>query len=130
MSTGYPNPAGPTLAQAGAKPPVLKWDVGLSAALLIVSAVGWIVAAGSELFVLAFTDYCPAETCDAHQASQSITIALSAAAALIGMGVVLAIIRIIRRRLAWPFAVAVLVLSIAAEVLGFVGYVAAVGYRA
>lgn len=115
-------------AQLGAKPPVVKWDVALSAGLLIISAVGWIVAAGSELFVLAFTDYCPAETCDANKASQSITIALSVAAAVVVVGVVLAIMRIIRRRLAWPFAVATLVLSTAAEVLGFVGYVAAVGY--
>jgi hypothetical protein len=41
-----------------------------------------------------------------------------------------ATIRIIRRRLGWPFPAATLVLSIAAEIIGFVGYVAAVGYRA
>lgn len=77
---------------------------------------------------MAFTDYCPAETCSADRAFISILVALSAAAALIVVGAVVAIIRIVRRRLAWPFAAATLLLSIAAEVFGFVGYVAAVGY--
>jgi hypothetical protein len=128
MQSGYPNLAGPTPAGPGAKPPPAKWDVALSAVLVIISTAGWIAAAGSELFVLAFTDYCPAETCDAHRASLSIAVALLAAAAFIVIGAVLAIVRIIRRRLGWPFAVATLVLSVAAEALGFVGYIAAVGY--
>jgi hypothetical protein len=58
----------------------------------------------------------------------SIAVGLLAAAALVVIGAVLAIIRIIRRRLGWPFAAATLLLSIVAEVLGFVGYVVAVGY--
>jgi len=112
----------------GAKPPLAKWDVTLCAVLLIASALGWIAAAGTELFVMAFTDYCPAATCDPNKAFLSIVVALSAAAAVIVAGVVLAIIRIVRRRLGWPFAAATLVLSMVAEALGLVGYVAAVGY--
>lgn len=128
MPSGYPNLAGPAPASPGAKPAAAKWDVALCAVLVIISAAGWIVAAGSEFFVLAFTDYCPAETCNAHNASLSIAVALLVAAALVVVGAVVAIIRIIRRRLGWPFAAATLVLSAAAEVLGFVGFVAAVGY--
>lgn len=100
----------------------------LSAVLVVIGAVGWVAAAGMEFFAMAFTDYCPAETCSADRAFMSIAVALSAAAALIVIGAVVAIIRIIRRRLGWPFAAAALLLSIAAEVLGFVGYAAAVGY--
>lgn len=128
MSSGYPNLGGPPPVIPGAKPPLAKWDVALCAVLLIVSALGWIAAAGTELFVMAFTDYCPAATCNANNAFVSIVVALSAAAAVIVLGVLLAIIRIVRRRPGWPFAAATLLLSLVAEALGFVGYVAAVGY--
>jgi hypothetical protein len=41
---------------------------------------------------------------------------------------VLTIVWLVRRRLAWPFATATLILSAAAELLGFVGYFVAVGH--
>jgi hypothetical protein len=128
MPSGYPNLDRPTPANPGAKPRRAKWDITVCAVLLTVGALGWIAAAGTELFILAFTDNCPAATCDANRASSSIMVALSAAAAVIVAGIVLAIIQIVRRRLAWPFAAAALALSIAAEVVGLVGYMAAVGY--
>lgn len=128
MSSGYPNLAGLTPTARSPMPPADRTDVVLSAVLLVIGAVGWVAAAGMEFFALAFTDYCPAETCSADRAFMSIAVALSVAAALIVIGAVVAIILIIRRRLGWPFAAAALLLSIAAEVLGFVGYAAAVGY--
>ncbi len=128
MSSGYPNPIGLSPASPSPKPPVDRTDVVLSTVLLVISAVGWVAAAGMEFFAMAFTDYCPAETCSADRAFTSIVVALSAAAAVIVIGAIVATIRIIRRRLGWPFAAAALALSIAAEALGFVGYVAAVGY--
>ncbi|HEY9302668.1 MAG TPA: hypothetical protein VIO95_00075 [Mycobacterium sp.] len=102
----------------------------LSTVLVVISGVCWVAAAGMELFAMAFTDYCPTQTCSADRASASILVALFVAAALIVVGAVVATIRIIRRRLGWPFPAAALVLSIAAEIVGFVGYMAAVGYRA
>jgi len=128
MPSGYPNLAGPTPTAPSRKPPPDRSDVVLSTVLLVISAIGWATAAGMEFFAMAFTDYCPAETCSADRAFLSIAVGLSAAAALVVIGAVLAIIRIIRRRLGWPFAAATLLLSVAAEVLGFVGYVVAVGY--
>jgi hypothetical protein len=128
MSSGYPNLAGPLPTRPGAKRPPNGWDVVLSIVLLIVSVIGWIAAAGMEFFVLAFTDNCPAATCSADKAFLSIAVALSAAAAFVVIGGVLAIISILRRRLGWPFAAATLALSVVAEVLGFVGYMVAVGY--
>ena len=127
MSSGYSNLDGP-LMTPGAKRPPPKWDVALSIVLLVVSTIGWIAAAGMEFLALAFTDYCPVETCSSDRAFLSIALALSAAAAVIVIGGVLAIIRIIRRRLGWPFAAATLALSVVAEVSGFVGYIASVGY--
>jgi hypothetical protein len=128
MSSGYPNLAGLMPTAPSPKPPPDRSDVVLSTVLLVISAVSWAAAAGMEFLAMAFTDYCPAETCSADRAFLSIAVALLAAAALVVIGAVVAIFRIIRRRLGWPFAAVTLLLSIAAEVLGFVGYVAAVGY--
>jgi hypothetical protein len=128
MSSGYPNLAGPPPLLPGAHPPRARWDVALSVALLSVCVIVWVIAAGGGLMILAFTDFCPVETCHIHRASVSIAVALSVAAVFIVAGAALAIIWIIRRRLGWPFAAAALVLSVMSEVLGFAGYIAAVGY--
>jgi hypothetical protein len=117
----------PNLA-TGSKPPANRTDVVLSTVLLVICGLGWVAAAGMEFLAMAFTDSCPTETCSADRAFLSIAVALSTAAALIILGTVVAIYRIVRRRLGWPFAAAALVLSVAAEVFGFLGYLLAVGY--
>jgi hypothetical protein len=129
MSSGYPYLAEPTPSTPVAPRPRAGWDVALTTALLVVSAFGWVGAAGMEFFMLAFTDSCPAETCNADKAFSSIAVALSVAAVLIAVGAVIAIVRIVRRRLGWPFAAAALALSVVAEVVGLVSYIAAVGYE-
>ncbi|MGB6209375.1 hypothetical protein [Mycobacterium sp.] len=128
MASGYPNLAALPPTAPSPKRPTDKSDVVATTVLLVLGAFVWAGAACMELFVMAFTDYCPAQTCSADRAFTSITVGLSAAAALVVLGAVVAILRIVRRRSGWPFAAAALVLSIAAEVLGLVGYVAAVGY--
>src|ERR1700730_2389209 len=104
MPSGYPNLAGPTPTAPSPKPRTDGSDVVLSTVLLVISAISWATAAGMEFFAMAFTDYCPAETCSADRAFLSIAVGLSAAAALFVIGAVLAIIRNIRRRLGWAFA--------------------------
>lgn len=96
--------------------------------LLVVAVVGWAVAAGMEFMMLAFTDYCPPERCNADRAATSVVLSVSAAGVLMLIGSVLTIVWLVRRRLAWPFATATLILSAAAELLGFLGYFAAVGH--
>ena len=96
--------------------------------LLVVAVVGWAVAAGMEFMMLAFTDYCPPERCNADRAATSVLLSVSAAGVLMLIGSVLTIVFLVRRRLAWPFATATLILSAAAELLGFVGYFVAVGH--
>jgi hypothetical protein len=96
--------------------------------LVIVAVVGWVVAAGMEFMILAFTDYCPPDRCNADRAATSVLLSVSAAAVLTVVGAVCTIVCLARRRRAWPFATATLVLSVGAELLGVVGYVAAVGY--
>jgi hypothetical protein len=105
-----------------------RWDVPISVVLLIIAGVGWAAAAGMEFLILAFTDYCPPERCSAERAATSVMVSVSVAAALTVIGSVWTIVRLVRRRPGWPFAVATLILSFVAELLGVVGYVAAVGH--
>jgi hypothetical protein len=96
--------------------------------LLVVAVVGWAVAAGMEFMMLAFTDYCPPERCNADRAATSVLLSVAAAGVLMLIGSVLTIVWLVRRRLGWPFATATLILSAAAELLGLVGYFVAVGH--
>ncbi|BAX91681.1 hypothetical protein [Mycobacterium shigaense] len=95
--------------------------------LVVFAVVGWAAAAGMEFIMLAFTDYCPPDRCNANAAATSVLLSVSAAAVLTVVGTVATIVCLVRRRLAWPFAVAALILPAAAELLGIVGYFVAVG---
>lgn len=100
----------------------------MSIVLLVVAVVGWAVAAGIEFMFLAFTDYCPPDHCNADQAATSVLLSVSVAGVLTLIGGLLTIVWLVRRRRAWPFATATLILSGAVELLGVVGYFVAVGY--
>jgi hypothetical protein len=102
--------------------------VALSIALLVVAAGGWAIAAGMEFMFLAFTDYCPPERCSADLAATAVLVCISVAAGCAVIGGVWTIVRLVRRRLGWPYAAATLGVSAAAELLGVVGYFAAVGH--
>ena len=102
--------------------------MALSIALVVIAVVGWAVAAGMEVMFLAFTDYCPPERCSAHGAATSVMVSVSVAAAVTVIGSVWTIVRLVRRRLSWPHAVATLIVSASVELLGVVGYFAAVGH--
>ncbi|MEE6139962.1 hypothetical protein SKC41_26995 [Mycobacterium sp. 050128] len=102
--------------------------MALSIVLMVVAVVGWGAAAGMEFMFLAFTDYCPPEHCSADRAATSVLLSVSVAAALTLVGCIWTVIRLVRRRSGWPFAVATLAISALAELLGVVGYFAAVGY--
>lgn len=102
--------------------------MALSIVLMVVAVVGWGVAAGMEFMFLAFTDYCPPEHCNADNAATSVVVSVLVAAAVTFMGSVWTIVRLVRRRPGWPYAVATLCASGLAELLGIVGYFAAVGH--
>ena len=102
--------------------------MALSIVLLVVAVIGWVVAAGMEFLLLAFTDYCPPERCSTQGAVTSVTVSVSIAAACLIIGSVVTITQLLRRRPAWPFAAATFALSIGAEVGGVVGYFVAVGH--
>lgn len=115
-------------AAAGAEPVRPRWDVPVSIVLLVIAALGWVAASGTEILLLAFTDYCPPERCRVDRAATAVTGSILAAAAFVIIGAVWTIIRMARQRSAWPYAAATLTASVVAEVVGVAGYIAAVGY--
>jgi hypothetical protein len=120
---GYPAypPARPT------KPPVSPADLWISISALVLTVLMGITAAVLGVFSLAFLDYCPPETCSADHAVSAVATALLIAAVIGTAGLAVTIAQLVRRKPAWPFAVATLVLCTVACFFGAVGYAVAVG---
>ena len=116
---GYP--ASPTVRQR--KPPMSGPDLAVSISALVVTALLGIAAAVFGMFSLAFLDNCPPESCSADDAFTAVASALAVGA----VGLTVTVVALYRRRLAWPFAIATLVLCLITFVLGGVGYAVAVG---
>jgi len=79
------------------------------------------------LFMLAFLDHCPPETCSVDGAVTAVASAVFAAGLVVPVGIVATTIAPVRRKPAWPFAIAALILCVAMLVLGGVWHGSAVG---
>lgn len=101
-------------------------DVAVSIIVLGATALMGAGAAVMGLFLLAFLDHCPPETCSIDGAVTAVGTALMVALGIGVAGLVTTVVLLIRRRRAWPFAVATLALCGLTLVLGLVGYDAAV----
>jgi hypothetical protein len=110
-----------------AKPPVSVADLVVSILAIVLTAAFGVVAAAMGLFLLAFLDHCPPESCSVDGAVSAVGTALMVALAVGIVGSVLTIVALVRRKLAWPFAVGTMVLCAVICVLGGVGYSIAVG---
>lgn len=117
---GYP-PVGPP------KPPVSGGDIAVSVTALILTVVLGAVASFFGLFSLAFIDSCPPASCSVEGAVTAVMVALSIAAVIGVVGLVVTVVQLFRRKRSWPFAVATLALCTITVFLGGVGYVLAVG---
>ncbi len=109
------------------RPPARGVDVGVSITLLVLTLIGVVGGAFIGLFMLAFLDYCPPETCSTDGAVAAIFGGFGVATLVLLLGGVLAIVQMARRKLAWPVAAATLVLCTTACIGGYVGYFVAVG---
>jgi hypothetical protein len=109
------------------KPPVSGGDLAVSITALTFTVLLGAVAAVFGLFSLAFLDHCPPESCSAEGAVTAVGTALFIAFVIGVLGLVVTVVRLIRRKPGWPFAVATFVLCSVAVVLGGVGYAMAVG---
>lgn len=109
------------------KPPVSTADLVVSIVTLIVTVSVGGAGALMGLFMLAFLDHCPPATCSVDGAVTAVASAVFAAGLVVLVGIVATTIALVRRKPAWPFAIATLMLCVAVLVLGGVWYDGAVG---
>lgn len=122
MTYGYGYPPPPPQ-----KPPIPAADLSVSIVAMILTVVGVAVAAFFGLMMLAFTDYCPPETCHIDAGVTAILTGLGIAALIAVVGIAVTIIQLVRRVRAWPYAIGAMVLCGLSCLLGMFGYVQAVG---
>ncbi|HEX5144869.1 MAG TPA: hypothetical protein VFW21_13470 [Mycobacterium sp.] len=120
MTYAYPPPPPP------AKPPANTTDMVVSVIAMALTVLGGAGAAFMGLMMMAFTDYCPPATCNVSLGVNLMFAGFLVAAGIAVAGIVLTVIRLVRRRAAWPFAVCGLMLTGAACVLVLGGYITAV----
>jgi hypothetical protein len=103
------------------------WDVVLTIILLVATFIVLVVSAFFDLFAVAFTDYCP-EPCHAGAGVAVVFTVWICSGVLALVGTIVSIIRIARRRRAWWFALATLLLVIVGSIAAFWLYASIVGY--
>jgi quinol-cytochrome oxidoreductase complex cytochrome b subunit len=109
------------------KPPVSGSDLAISIVALILTVLLGVVASVFGLFLLAFLDHCPPESCSVDGAVTAVGTALLVAFVIGVVGLIATVIQLVRRKRGWPFAVGTLVLCGIAVFVGGVGYSMAVG---
>jgi hypothetical protein len=107
--------------------PVSQADRVIS--ILVIALIPFVGAAAAFLgiFMLAFLDNCPSETCSAEHAALSVWTSIGVGVCVAIAGIVVTIVRLVRQRLAWPFAVGTLLLCGVIGVAGVVGFLISVG---
>ena len=101
-------------------------DVTVSVLLMVVTVLTVGAGAMMGVFSVAFLDHCPAPRCSAEGAVTA-SMTTVAVAALVGLAVIITtIVRLSRRKRAWPFAVGTLAALMAVFFLGGLAYTAAV----
>jgi len=121
MTYGYPAPP------AQAKPPISGADLGISVAAILLTILFGACAAFIGVFGLAFMDSCQPPICSAEGAIFAVGIALLVAAAIGTTGIVMTIVKLVRRARAWPYAIGTFALCVIACGLGAGGFVLASG---
>jgi uncharacterized BrkB/YihY/UPF0761 family membrane protein len=102
------------------------WDLVLTIILLVATFVGLVVSGFFDLFLFAFTDYCP-EPCHADQGIGAVFVVLICMAIVALAATIFSIFRLVRRRRAWWIALIALVVDIAGAIVAFVLYTTIVG---
>jgi hypothetical protein len=103
------------------------WDFVLTIILLIATGVILLVAAFFDFFAIAFTDYCP-EPCHAGAGVAVVFTVWISTAVIALVGAIFSIVRLVRHRRAWWFALGTLLLVIIGSVAAFWLYAGIVGY--
>ncbi len=112
---GHPVPRPP-------RPPVLGADLAVSIIALVATVFMIAGAAVLGLFSLAFLDYCPPATCSPESAVSAVGTAMLIAFGIAAVGLIVTVVQLVRRKRAWPFAVATLVLCAMTFFFGGLAY--------
>ena len=104
------------------------WDIALSIVLMALAVVTALIGSFSQLFVLAFTDYCPPASCHIDQAVAGVGVTWAIVAAVLIASIVITIVLLVRRRRGWWVALVGLLVVIAGTILSLVVYALNVGY--
>lgn len=109
------------------KPPISTVDLVVSIITIVLIAACGVVAAAMYFMMLAFTDSCPPERCSIEGAVAALLTAFIVGVVVGAGGSIVTIVRLVRRKLAWPWALGALMTCGLITMLGVGGYVAAVG---
>lgn len=109
------------------KPPIATHDLLISIGALVLTLALGVIAAAMGLFMVAFLDYCPPETCSVDGAVTAVGTALIIAFGIGVVGLAVTVVQLFRRKPGWPFAVGTFALCAVAIIAGGVGYSMAVG---
>ena len=105
-------------ASASARRPAKVWDIVLSIILMVVGGIGWLIGVGLSLVATTFTaGDCIDPSCDPAN-SELLNLTSIIAPSVLALGILIAIVRLALRRVAWPFALAAWVLSAATQAFG------------
>ncbi len=101
------------------------WDVVLTIILLVFSLGGLVTAGFFDLFIVAFTDYCPT-ACQANlgTAVAVVLTILIGSAVVVVVAAIVSIVLLVKRRRGWWVALIALLVVIAGAVAGIWSYAA------
>jgi hypothetical protein len=116
---GYPVPP--------PRPPRNATDVAVSVVVLVLTGLLVVASGFFGVFVLAFLDHCPPESCRVDGAVTAVMSGVGLAALAGAIGLVATIVRLSTRKTAWPFAVVTLGVCALAVLAGGVAFSLAVG---
>ncbi|MBJ7339150.1 hypothetical protein [Mycolicibacterium sp.] len=107
--------------------PIPAADLIVSVVALLATVVFGAVSARVALYLLLVLDACPNLTCNVGRATTVVGVDLVIALVIGIVGFAVTIVKLVRRRRAWPYAVGTFVLCVVACLVGVLGYFAAAG---
>lgn len=117
----------PPLAPRPRKPPISGVDLGISVTAMVLTLAFGGIAVVAGVFMLLILERCPPAICSVDDGTSAVGFTLLIAAVIGVAGFAVTIVQLVRRKLAWPYAVAMFVLCVTTCVIGVYVYGDAVG---
>lgn len=101
-------------------------DLVMSIVMLVLAVAVGGLGAFMGLFMLAFLDHCPPQTCSVQGAVSAVLVSIGIVGAVVVVCLIVTVVALIRRKPGWPFALGALLGAIAVYGVGFLAFVSAV----